>query len=120
MSAERDLMVQKMEAYFEKIRQAITAGGASSFDYMTGTVPASGSIVIDAPTILGFTAADYYVYSLGIELRMVDPTISSNPPVVDAQAVLTYQILPNGTFNLVNNFNGVVTYHMRITKPVKK
>lgn len=120
MNTERDKMVSEMDAYFEKIRVAISLGGASAFDFIEGTVDANGSTVIDAPTILDFVPADYYVYSLGIELRMKDPAVTTNPPVVDAQAVLTYQIADDGKVTILNNFNAVVTYYARITKPVKK
>lgn len=120
MSAERDLMVQKMGTYFDKVQQAVATGGSSAFRYLTGTVPANGQTVIDAPTVLGFVAADYQVYSIGIELRCVDPTIPTNPPVIDAQAILTYQIAADGKVTILNNFNGVVTYHIRVTMPVKK
>lgn len=54
MNTERDKMVEQMDAYFEKIRVAISLGGASAFDYIEGTVPANDSIVIDAPTLLNF------------------------------------------------------------------
>lgn len=120
MSTESDKMLASMATYFDKVKQAITSGGASSFRYLTGTVPANGNFVIDAPTLLGFTAAQYEVYSTGIELRCVDPVITPNPPVVEATAVLTYQIATDGKITILNNFNGVVTYHIRVTMPVKK
>lgn len=120
MSAEKDLMVQKMEEYFDKVQQAVATGGSSAFRYLTGTVPSQGQTVIDAPTLLGFVAANYQVYSLGLELRCVDPAIPTNPPVVDAQAILTYQIAADGKVTILNNFSAVVTYHIRVTMPVKK
>lgn len=120
MSTESDKMLVSMQSYFNKVKEAITTGGASSFRYLTGTVAANGQVVIDAPTVLGFTAAQYEVYSLGIELRCVDPTITPNPPVVEATAILTYQIAADGKVTVLNNFNGAVTYHIRVTMPVKK
>ena len=120
MSTESDKMVASMESYFQKVKDAIATGGSSAFRYLTGTVPANGSTVIDAPTVLGFTAAQYDVYSIGIELRMTDPTIPTNPPVVDALTVLRYEIQADGKFTIRSNYNGVVTYHIRVTMPVKK
>lgn len=120
MNTQKELMAAEMETYFEKVRASIQEGGASAFRYLTGTIPANGSIEIDAPTVLGFVAADFQVYSLGIELRCVDPAITTNPPVVDAQAILAFQIKADGKVTLLNNFNAVVTYHARITMPVKK
>lgn len=120
MNEERDKMLASMGAYFTKIKEAISTGGASAFRYLTGTVAANGNTVIDAPTVLGFVAADYQVYSLGIELRCVDPAIATNPPVIGAQAILAYQIAPDGKVTILNNFNATVTYHIRVTMPVKK
>lgn len=120
MNTERDAMVAEMAAYFDKIKAAITAGGSSAFRYLTGTVPASGQVVIDTVAALGYTVAAYEVYSLGIELRCKDPTITTNPPVIDAGSVLTYQIAADGKVTILNNYAGVVTYHARITMPVKK
>ena len=116
----KQYMVTQMQAYFTKVKTAISTGGSSSFRYLTGTVGANGQTTIDAPTELGFDPTSYYVYSLGIELRCVDPAIPTNPPVVDAQAILTYQIAADGKVVILNNFNGDVTYHIRITMPVKK
>jgi len=114
-------MVSQMEAYFAKVKAAISSGGSASFRYKTGSVPANGQIVIDAPTELGFTAAQYEVYSLGVQLSMVDPTVSTNPPVVEASGVLTYQIQADGKLVIKSNFaTGPVTYYARITMPVKK
>lgn len=83
-------------------------------------MPANGTVVIDAPTELGFTAATHHVYSVGVQLAMVDPLVGSNPPVVDAETVLRWEIAADGKVTLRNNYNGVVTYHARITMPVKK
>lgn len=119
-TAAKDNMLTQMSDYFEKVKLAITAGGAASFRYKTGTVPANGSVTIDAPTELGFDVADYNVYSIGIQLAMVDPTIIPNPPVVDALSVLRYEIQADGQIVIRSNLNAVVTYHLRITMPVKK
>lgn len=116
----KDYMIEQMDIYFAGIKALVTTGGASSFKYVTGTIPANGQIVYDAPTQLGYTAAGYQVYSLGIQLSMVDPVITPNPPVVDALSVLRYEIQANGQVIIKNNYNGVVTYHARFTMPVKK
>jgi hypothetical protein len=113
-------MVTAMQGYFAKVKAAITTGGGASFRYKTGTVPANGSVVFDAPTDLGFTAATHNVYSIGVQLAMVDPLVGSNPPVVDAETVLRWEIAADGKITIRNNYSGVVTYHARITMPVKK
>ncbi|ABY63125.1 hypothetical protein ST201phi2-1p299 [Pseudomonas phage 201phi2-1] len=113
-------MLAQMAAYFAKVKAAVVSGGSASFRYKTGSVPANGQIVIDAPTELGFTAAQYHVYSLGVQLSMVDPTVGTNPPVVEASGVLTYQIQADGKLVIKSNFaTGPVTYYARITMPVK-
>lgn len=119
-TTSKQYMLTQMSRYFAGIKAIITTGGAASFRYKTGTVAANSSVTIDAPTELGFVAADYNVYSLGVQLAMVDPAISSNPPVVDAEAVLRWEIQADGKLVIRNNFNTVVTYHARITMPVKK
>lgn len=119
-SASKDYMLQQMSRYFTAIKTIISAGGAASFRYITGNVPANGSVTIDAPTVLGFVAANYNIYSLGVQLAMVDPTVGTNPPVVDALSVLRYEIQTDGKIIIRNNYNAVVTYHVRITMPVKK
>lgn len=113
-------MKAQMEAYFSKVKAAITTGGSASFKYRTGTIPASGSVTIDAPTDLGFTAADYNVYSLGIQLSINDPAVGTNPPVIGAEAVLRYEIQSDGKVILRNNHTAQVTYYARFTLPVKK
>jgi ribosomal protein S3 len=113
-------MIAQMQAYFTKVKAAITSGGAASFRYKTGTVPANGQTVYDAPTELGFAIADYHLGSIGIQLSMVDPTVQTNPPIVDALTVLRYEIQANGQIVIKSNYNGVVTYHIRVTMPVKK
>lgn len=117
----KQYMLDQMTAYFAKVKTAITAGGAASFRYKTGSVPAAGQVVIDAPTELGFDPTAYNVYSLGVQLCMVDPTVSTNPPVVDATAVLSYAIQADGKLVIKSNFQAAaVVYHARITMPVKK
>lgn len=116
----KQYMLTALNAYFAKVKAAITSGGAASFRYKTGTVSANGTVVIDAPTELGFNATTHNVYSVGVQLAMVDPLVGSNPPVVDAEAVLRWEIAADGKVTLRNNYNGVVTYHARITMPVKK
>lgn len=121
MSAQsKAYMIAQMQAYFTKVKTAITSGGAASFRYKTGTVPANGQVVYDAPTELGFAIALYHAGSIGIQLSMVDPTIATNPPIVDALSVLRYEIQADGTIIIKNNYNAVVTYHIRVTMPVKK
>lgn len=113
-------MLEQMNRYFAGVKAAITAGGAASFRYLTGNVAANGSVTIDAPTVLGFAVANYNIYSIGVQLAMVDPTVGTNPPIVDALSVLRYEIQTDGKIVIRNNYNGVVTYHARITMPVKK
>lgn len=113
-------MKSQMEAYFTKVKNAITTGGGASFRFRTGTVPASSTITFDAPTELGYTPVTHEIYSLGIQLAMVDPTISTDPPVVDALSVLRYEIQADGKVVIRNNHTGPVTYYARFTMPVKK
>lgn len=113
-------MIAQMQAYFAKVKAAITSGGAASFRYKTGTIPANGQTIYDAPAELGFAIAQYHLGSIGIQLSMVDPTITPNPPIVDAGAVLRYEIQADGKIVIKSNYNGVVTYHVRVTMPVKK
>lgn len=113
-------MKAQMEAYFAKVKTAITTGGGASFRYVTGTIPASGSITYDAPTELGFNATTHYQYSLGIQLSVNDPAIATNPPVIGAEAVLRYEIQADGKVILRNNHTASVTYYARYTLPVKR
>lgn len=120
MTTETEKMLASMEEYFDKVQEAVVTGGSSAFRYLTGTVSANGSTIVDAPTQLGYNSTTHQIYSLGVELRMVDPLVGSNPPVVDATSTLTYQIATDGKLTILNNYAGVVTYHARITMPVKK
>lgn len=117
----KQYMLDQMSAYFAKVKAAITSGGAASFRFKTGVVPAAGQVVYDAPTELGYDPTLYEVYSTGIQLTMVDPTVSTNPPVVDATTVLSYSIQPDGKIVIKSNFESAgVTYYARVTMPVKK
>lgn len=116
----KNYMLTAMSRYFAKVKEAISTGGASAFRYITGSVPTNGQITYDAPTELGFLVANYQPYSLGVELRMVDPLVASNPQVVEATAVLTYSILPDGKLVIKNNHSTAVTYYARVTMPVRK
>lgn len=118
-STSRNLMITAMNAYFAKVKAAISASSSSISRYKTGTVPANGAVVIDAPTDLGFVVSEVKVYSLGIQLACVDPTITTNPPVVDAQSFLHWVIGADGKVTISNTHSGDVTYHMRLTMPVK-
>lgn len=120
MSQEKDTMLTEMENYFNKVQAAVTASAAASFRYKTGSVPANGSVVIDTVVELGYVAANYNVYSIGIQLACPDPTIVTNPPVIDAQAVLRWEIAADGKVTIRNNHTAAVVYHARITMPVKK
>lgn len=119
-TTSKQYMLTQMARYFSSIKAAISAGGAARFQYLTGSIPANNSITIDAPTVLGYAVADYNVYSTGIQLAAVDPTISSNPPVTDAEALLRWEIQADGKVVIRNNYNAAITYHARITMPVKK
>lgn len=116
-SATQEFMTAEINRFIDKILQG---AGGNRYAYTTGTVPANSSIVLDAPTLVNFTAATHYQYSLGVELRMVDPFTTPNPPVIDANAVLSYAIAADGTVTLRNNHNAVVTYHVRFTAPVAR
>lgn len=117
----KQYMLTQMNAYFAKVKAAITSGGAASFRYWTGSVPASGQVTYDAALELGFTPAQYEVYSIGVQLTMVDPTVSGSTEVVDATAVLSYVIQADGKIVVKSNYAaGPVTYHARFTMPVKK
>lgn len=115
-------MKAQMEAYFAKVKAAISngGGGGATFKYVTGSIPANGSIVYDAPTELGFNATTHYAYSLGIQLSINDPAVSSNPPVIGAEAVLRYEIAADGKVTLRNNNASAITYYARYTLPVKR
>lgn len=115
----KQYMVTQLARYFSRVKELIATGGSASFRYTTGIVPPNGQVVYDAPTELGFVVSQYDVYSLGIQLSMVDPTIPVNPPVVEALSVLRYEIQADGKVIIKSNYNGDVTYHARITMPVK-
>jgi hypothetical protein len=112
-------MLEQMSRYFEKIKTLAASGGAGSFKYVTGVVPANGQLLYDAPTELGFNVAQYNIYSMQIQLSMVDPTVAVTPPVVDALSVLRYEIQPDGKVLIRNNFDADITYHARFALPVK-
>lgn len=111
-------MLDYINAWFDKIESGGVGGG--KFRYITGSIAANGSTVYDAPGIIGYNATTHNIYSVGIELRMVDPFTASNPPVVEATAVLDYTIAADGKVTIRNNHTAAVTYHARITEPVKK
>lgn len=115
-------MLTQMGTYFDKVKAAIATGGGGGGKtvYQTGIVSASGTTTLDLPTILGFNTTDYQIYSLGLQLRMIDPMITTNPPVVDALTVLRYEIQADGKVLIRNNHTADVTFYLRATAPVKK
>lgn len=114
-------MVSSMQAYFAKVKAAISTGGSASFRFKSGSVPAAGQVIYDAPTELGYDPTQYEVYSTGIQLTMLDPTVATNPPVVDATTVLTYAIQGDGKIVIKSNLeSAAVNYFVRVTMPVKK
>jgi len=115
----KEQMLGYIQAWFDKIEEGgVGAGGR--FRYITGSVPANGSVVYDAPGIIGYTSTTHNIYSVGVELRMVDPFVTPNPPVILATAVLDFAIAADGKITIRNNHTAAVTYHARITEPVKK
>lgn len=116
----KEQMTAEVDAYLEKLNDSIMNSGGGRFKYLTGSVPANGVVVYDAPTEIGYTTVTHNIYSLGVELRMVDPFTATNPPVILATAVLDFAIAADGKVTIRNNHNAAVTYHARITEPVKK
>lgn len=119
MTNAQKQMVTEMQAYFAKIKSLVAGGSdAARFKYLTGSIPANGTITIVPATQLGYVAANYNSNSVGIQLSMVDPTAPTT--VIPALTVLTYKILANGDIQIVSNYSGAVTYHLRLTMPVLK
>ncbi len=113
-------MKLQMETYFSKVKAAITAGAAGYSLYSTGTIPANGSVTYDAPTELGFTSATHYPFTVGIQLSINDPAVSTNPPVIGPEGVISYEIEPDGKIVLRNSQGSPVTYYAKYTLPVKR
>ncbi|WDS62178.1 hypothetical protein [Pseudomonas phage D6] len=111
-------MLGYIQAWFDKIEAGGVGGG--KFRYITGSVPANGTVVYDAPTVIGYNSTTHNIYSIGVDLRMVDPFTATNPPVIQATAVLDFAIASDGKVTIRNNHTAAVTYHARITEPVKK
>lgn len=118
--ASLNKLLLQMDDYFKKVKVAIAKAGDSTTRYATGSVSANGTVTIDAPTLLGFTSTTHQIYSTGIQISIVDPMVTSSPPVTGGEAVLRYEIQSDGKILLRNNYNGAVTYHLRLTNPVKK
>lgn len=115
----KDQMITEINNWFAKI-EAGGVGAGGRFRYITGSVPANSSVVYDAPGVIGYNTTTHYIYSVGVELRMVDPFVTPNPPVVQATAVLDFAIAADGKITIRNNHSAAVTYHARITEPVLK
>lgn len=113
----KDEMLGFIQAWLTKIE----AGGIGDrSEYMTADVAAKGSTVIDAPTLFGFTAATHHIYSMGVDLKMVDAGNPTPVSVVPATAVLDYVIDTAGKVTIRNWSTVKVTYHVRISAPIKK
>lgn len=118
--ASVDKMLLEMRGYFAKVKAALATAGAANSKYVTGSVAANGTTTIDAPSLLDFTAGTHFVYSTGIQISIVDPMVSTNPPITGGEAVIRYEIQNDGKILLRNNYAGSVTYHIRLTVPVKR
>ncbi|MNB97601.1 hypothetical protein D3C87_957620 [compost metagenome] len=114
----KDQMISAINAWLAKIESGSFIGGR--FRYITGSVPANSSVVYDAPAVIGYDSTTHHIYSVGVELRMVDPFTTPNPPVVQATAVLDFTIASDGKITIRNNHSDPVVYHARITEPVLK
>lgn len=118
MAMSKEQMVLEIDNYFTKIEQLLNTTGGQR--YITGTIPGNGSVVYDAPAIFGYTQLTHYVYSLSIDLKMVDPFVLTDPPVRPATAVIDFTIAQDGKVTFVNNHTTVVTYFARVTGPLVK
>lgn len=121
-SAALTYMLEQMNRYFELVRALVGPGGSaemSSFKYLSGEVQNNGSVVINAPALLGYNTTTFNIYSIGIELRMEDPTYSG-VRIVDATSTLSPSIGSDGKITIWNNYDQPIKYHLRITMPVRK
>lgn len=111
-------MLNNMQSYFTKVK-AVKASIATR--YSETVVPANGGISYDPAFQLGFVAADYHLPSMGIEIRINDPAVSTNPPIITAEGVITYSIdATTGVVTVKNTSNAPIRAYLRVTMPVKK
>uniref|UniRef100_A0AB39CDG1 Uncharacterized protein n=1 Tax=Pseudomonas phage RVTF4 TaxID=3236931 RepID=A0AB39CDG1_9VIRU len=111
-------MIAEINGYLLKLE----AGGlgGEKISYVADQIAANGTTTIDAPALLEFTTATHYHQSTGIQLRIEDPTIPTNPPIIDASAVLKWEIQTDGKILIRSNYNGVVKFYLKLTMPVKR
>lgn len=112
MSVESQNMLASLTKYFNRIKNLAS--------YSAGEILANQSVVIDAPALLDYTATTHNVYSVGLELRIVDSSVTPNPPVIGATGVLSYSIAADGKITIKNTTNATVNYHARLMLPVRK
>lgn len=118
MAMSKELMVTELNNYLAKVNGLLNA--VPKQKYITGTLPANQQAMYDAPAELGYTTDTHYIYSVGIDLRVVDPMVPTDPPVIQATAVVDYAIGADGKIFIRNNYNGPVTYFARISVPMLK
>lgn len=118
MAMSKDEMVVEINKCLTKMTDLLNAN--AKFKYVTGTIPGSSSVTYDAPAELGYTKDTHHIYSVGIEIRMVDPFVAVDPNVIQAVAVVDYAIGADGKLFFRNNHTATVTYFARIQAPVAK
>lgn len=113
-------MVANIVGYFTKIETRLGNAGIGKFQ--EGTIPFGGSTTVNLPTVLGFVAADYYINSISIDMKMDDPESAATPkPVIPAWAVLDYSISTVGVMTIYNRHpSAAIKYYARFNTPVKK
>lgn len=118
MAMSKDEMVLEINKCLKKITDLLNT--TTKFKYVTGTIPGNGTVMYDAPAQLEYNKDTHHIYSVGIELRMVDPFVTVDPNVIQATAVVDYAIGADGKLFFRNNHTAVVTYFARIQAPVAK
>ena len=120
-ASSKNYMLTAMQRYFAKVKSLISSAEATGVGYVTNTLAANATVIIDAPTLMNFTASTHQIYSMDVSFRVNDPE-STAPvkPVIDSYAMVDWAILPDGTLSVTNRYNGVITYHCRFGMPLKK
>jgi hypothetical protein len=109
-------MITEINRFLNKL-----IGATPKAIYVTNTLAAGASVVLDVPVLLGFVAANYHVYTTYLDFKVDDPDSAANPkPVIASYFALDYSIAADGKVTLTNRHTSPVVYHGRIQTPVKQ
>jgi hypothetical protein len=118
------ILTQRFDTFVQLITAKVKNADGGSLVVDTGSLAAGASKNYDLTTLLpeGKTAADFYLLTALVDLKIIDPDATSpfSGQAISADASMSYGINTSGVLTIRNYHTASVTYWLRVTTPALK